>query len=125
MATAVEAARDEIRETLARIEPEHEGLYDFARLNITPETKAVVDAAIADYDRRVAKLRSTLVEIEGLLADGYPALDVREVAGTVYNDLQAQNATIDAALAKFQPAVAANMGLAAGTPEPKASGVSP
>jgi len=118
--TSVDAARQEILDTLARIEPEHEGLKDFSRLNLQPETHAIISTAIADYDRRVDLLRKALAAIDALLTDNYPALDTREVGTVVYNDLAANADTIEAALGKFTPRVAAtSLAMTGGEAEPK------
>lgn len=117
--TAAEAARAEIVVALKQHKPILEGLRDFARLNLRPETAAKVANAITDYERRQAHLEETERALTALLQDGYPDLPVREVEQDVFDDLQDQAESIDAALAKFTPEMAARLNLTRGATEPK------
>jgi len=109
----------EIVETLTSLEAEHEGLRDYASLNLREETLAEVRSAIEVYDRRVLLLRAAQAALEALAADGHPELPVRTVAQAVHDDLDANAATIQAALAKFAPIVTAELNLEAGEAEEK------
>ena len=109
----------EILKSLAALEAEHEGLRDYARLNLREDTLAQVHAAIEVYDRRVLLLRAAQAALEALAADGHPELPVRTVAQAVHDDLDANAATIQAALAKFAPIVTAELNLEAGEAEEK------
>ncbi len=121
MATAVEAAIVEIDAALAVFAPQHEGLRDFARLNLQPETLTQVNALITEFDQRVAALNAARVGLVTLMAHGHPGISVVDVTELVYADLQAQNATIDAALLLFRAQLAATgLNLQPGPPVPKA-----
>lgn len=116
----VDEAIVEIDAALAEMAPAHEGLRDYQRLNIKPETKAAVDAAIAQYDRRKDLLLGAKTNLERLVGDGYPTLDIPDVSVVVKEDLDEQKRTIDAALAQFSSVPpATDLGLSAGAPEPK------
>lgn len=117
--TKVEEAITEIRAALAEMEPIHEGLRDFARLNIHEDTRADVDAAIRQYDTRKAFLEAALLHAENLVIDCYPALDIPDVTLSVLADLEENKRTIDAAIAEFHSNAAGNLGLSAGFPEQK------
>jgi hypothetical protein len=117
---SVEDAIAEIQTSLAEIDPQHEGLRDYAALDLQPETRAEIQTTIVIYDRRVNLLRAALAALEALVADGHPELPVRVIPEASYEDLVAQQETITAALAKFsaQPQ-AASLGITSEAPEPK------
>lgn len=115
----VQEALNEIRNTLNNIAKEHEGLRDFARLNLQPETLAKVQELLNIYDARVALLIAAFNALEALINHGHPNLDVFEVVQSVFNDLKNNNDTIDAAFAKFKPIVAGSLNLTAGIIERK------
>jgi hypothetical protein len=120
MATAVTAALTEIVAALATIPPQHEGLRDFARLNLKSETLTEVRATLEQYDRRVRVLEAAQKALELLLADGHPDLTPREISDAAYQDLQTNKQTIDAALQQFtSPTPATRLNLSAGAVEPK------
>ncbi len=120
MATAVEAAIAEIDAALTTVAPQHEGLRDFAKLNLQPETAAEVIQLTAVVDARVAALRVAKDALGALLGNGYPTLAIVEVTERVFADLAAQQTTIDAALGLFRATPeAAALGLGAGEPVPK------
>lgn len=120
MPTAVDVARQEIANKLGEYAPQHEGLRDFARLNIHPDTKLQVDALIAQYDRRTALLEAAEVALKALVDDGHPELAVRDVREVVYADLAENKTTIDAALLRFAPkAEASSLSFTEGPAESK------
>lgn len=119
MDTVVPAGLAEIREKLAEIPPQHEGLRDFARLNLKPETLAEVRVSLEQYDRRVRVLTAAQTALEQLVADGYPDLLPRKVSDLVLQDLQENEATIAAALKQFTSNDPATLNLSAGPPEAK------
>jgi hypothetical protein len=100
--------------------PAHEGLRDYAMLDITAETKAQVDAAVAIYDRRLSLLTTANERLESLLADGYPTLEIPPVDASVFADLTSNQATITAALAQFAVNEAVSVTIVPGVPELKA-----
>lgn len=116
--SAVDTAIVEIEQELAALAPIHEGLRDYARLNLSPETMAEVQEAIVIYDRRFALLNAALVNSRALQTDGYPAIPIQDVMPAVYADLRTNKDTIDAALARFA-ATAGSLNLSAGSPETK------
>lgn len=115
--TKVEEALVEIRAELSRLEPIHEGLRDYARLNLTEPSQAQVAAALERYDRRVERLTAAATSLEQLVADGYPDLEGAIVEKAIYDDLQAQRATIEAALATFAVNEATTLTIRPGAPE--------
>lgn len=117
--TAVESAIKEIEDALAVIQPQLEGLRDFDRLNIDPDTHALVQTAIVDFDRRVQHLLSSKATLEALMTDNYPEVPVREIPQNSYRDLKANVDTILAAFGKFTPNEAANLKIISDSPEPK------
>jgi hypothetical protein len=119
MATAVAAALNEIQAALAVIPPQHEGLRDYARLNLQRETQQEVITTLEQYDRRVRVLEAAQKALELLLADGHPDLTPRAVSAAVVQDLQANLATITAARLQFVSDTTTVLGLAAGRVEPK------
>lgn len=117
--SAVDTAITELQIGLTDLAPTHEGLRDFSRLNLRPETQADVQASIQVYDRRTGLMNAALDALTRLVADGYPALAISEVGPAVLADLEANKATIDAALGQFTATVPHTLGLTAGVPEPK------
>lgn len=115
----VEEAIVEMKAVLAQLEPEHEGLRDYAALNLEPSTKAVVLESIAQYDRRTQLIQAALTACDALVADGYPTLATREIGDTLYRDLVNNSQTIRAALAKFSSGRATGLALEPGVVEPK------
>ena len=117
--TKVDEAIVEIEAALAAMAPEHEGLRDFARLNLEPATLATVQSFTAAYDKRFAALTAALTKCRLLIEDGYPELALREIADSEFKDLQANAATIEAALAKFGSSKAVTLGLGGNVVEDK------
>lgn len=122
--TDVDAALLEITGALATLEPQLEGLRDYQRLNLHDDTRAIIESAIVDYARRETLLFGSRNALDQLRDDGYPSLEVREVAQAVYADLAENKATVDAALAQFAPLTAATLRTTAGPAEPKSPAVS-
>jgi hypothetical protein len=119
MQTVVPAALTEIQTRLAEIPPQHEGLRDFARLNLKAETLTEVRTSIDQYDRRVRLLTTAQTALEQLVADGYPDLLPRKVSDLVLQDLQDNEATIAAALKQFTSNAPTTLNLSAGATEAK------
>ena len=117
--TAVEEAIKEIEAVLNQMEPESEGLADLERLNLEPDSAVAVKEALTVYNERLDKLRAALTGCKELVADGYPNLGLLLVSQEVYDDLSNNAETIAAALQKFSPEVATDLGLGAGEPEDK------
>lgn len=117
--TAVEQALAEIDQAIADMAPAHEGLRDYALLDIKAETKAQVNAAIGLYDQRLSHLTTTKDRLQQLLADGYPTLEIPAVEKAVYDDLKENEATIAAALARFKQNEAVSLSIVPGTPTDK------
>lgn len=119
--SAVDNAVDEIDQALLDLAPKHEGLRDFSRLNLNPDTHDEVARAITQYDERVAALQKALIALKELQRDGHPAMDVREVEASVFDDLAEQKRTIDAAMSQFSNSSPKSLGLSSGAAEPKES----
>lgn len=104
------AVHDELTAAQTVILPQIEGLHDFARLNLQPDTLTVVQAATIDFERRRDLIAAALAALDALSTDGYPEVPEREVIGAVYADLKDNVTTIEAAFTKFEsigPAVSA------------------
>lgn len=117
--TAVESAISEMQDLLVVFAPEHEGLRDFARLNLLEATQVDVRKSIINYDRREVLLNAAIAALQALMADGHPTLPVRHIDMTALNDLKANAATIEAALLRFDSNAATDLTLTGGTVEPK------
>jgi hypothetical protein len=115
----VDEALVEIDAALADIALPLEGLEDYLALDLGPEAKAIVQQVHDQYAQRQAFLVAAKTWLETLVADGYPALPVYDVSLTVMADLEAQQASIAAALAKFRVQAASELGLVSGVPEPR------
>ncbi len=120
MATAVEAAIAEIDAALGVFAPQQEGLRDFARLNLQPETAAEVIELTVAVDARIAALHVAKDALGALMGNGHPTVSITDVTERVFADLEAQQDTMAAAMGLFraQPDAAA-LGLGAGEPVPK------
>lgn len=120
MSTAVDAAREEIAAALEVSDRLFEGARHFAELgDLREDTRAEVERSIADFGRRNSLLKNVRDSLTALVADGYPDVPERPVEASVLADLKQDAETINAALAKFAPAKAAELGLAAGAVEQK------
>ena len=115
--TTIEQAIAEIRASLEAMAAPHEGLRDYARLNIQPETLEEVTTAIEAYDRRKNLLETALAALESLFA--YGELPVREIPEAALRDLEENASTIQSALALFASARAETLALDATEPEIK------
>lgn len=114
------ALKAELEAAQAVLLPQIEGLHDFARLNIKPETLAKVQEATVDFERRRDLQVAALAALDNLETDNYPEVPPRNVLEDVYADLQENVTTIEAAFAKFAPiAEAVTATITAGTPELK------
>ena len=117
--SAVDAAITEIDQKLAEYAPQHEGLRDFAALNLHEPTKPIVAESIAAYDQRKALLDAARTALAALRTDGHPTLNVREIPQSAFDDLFQNAGTIQAALSRFAPERAVSFGLTVGDPESK------
>lgn len=117
--TAVDSALTEINERLATFAPQHEGLRDFALLNLQEATKLEIDSSLKLYDRRKDLLDKAKAALDALKADGHPEIPVREISEAAFADLQGNTSTIEAAMARFASNAAASISLVSGTVEPK------
>lgn len=112
LSSALAAFREELRALQAEWTPQREGFRAFARLDLQPDTVAVVQAMIAVYERRLGLVTAELLDLEALLDDGYPALPSRPVPKAVYEDLTTQLLEQEAAMEKVtlaQEAVAGHI----------------
>ena len=117
--TAVESAIAEIHERLATFAPRHQGLVDYYRLQLNPDTSADDALFIAIYDRRIDLLNRALTACQALMADGHPDLPLYQVSPSELADLKAHAAAIEAALTQFESNAATSMAFTAGPIEPK------
>jgi CRP-like cAMP-binding protein len=119
MATAVDDALAEVTAAIAAMADPLEGLLDYSRLNLEDDARREVQEAIADYDRRLARLLEFQTAADALLSDGYPDLKARDISESARENLAYQHRTITAALAQFNANTAVTMGLAPGAVETK------
>jgi len=117
--SAVDTALAEVQAAITAMAPAHEGLRDYALLDLKPETKAVVDAEIARYDLRLSWLLYVEDALMNLVDNGYPTLAPAEIPEDAMEDLQENKSTIDAALGIFRPNTAVGMSLTGGEAEKK------
>lgn len=117
--TSVDSALNEINERLTTFAPQHEGLRDFALLNLQEATKLEIDSSLKLYDRRKDLLDKAKAALEALKADGHPEIPVREISEAAFADLQGNTSTIEAAMARFASNAATTLALAEGRTEPK------
>ena len=102
------------------IVPQIEGLHDFSRLNLHPDTADIIAQAIVDFERRLALINTSLDSLDALNNDNYPTMDARLVLAGIYADLKDNVSTIEAAFGKFEPEPQAQtVTITAGTPETK------
>lgn len=99
--------------------PQLEGLERLARLDLKPQTMEEVQLSISQFRRRMDLMDAALLALDNLEADGYPEVDIREILGIAFDDLQDVNADIDAAIALFKDGQATQLALTAGDPEPR------
>ena len=125
MATQVEAALDELREALAALAPQLEGLRDYAKLELTSATAKEVATGIKEYDRRNKLMNAAVDALTVLMNDGYPDMAIRQVTGDVLAELEGNALTIAAALSRFESNQATSLGPTIGKVEPKGCDVDP
>lgn len=83
------------------LSPQIEGLHDFARLNLKPETLTSVQAAMTDFERRLSLIEAALAALKNLADDQYPDVPQRDVLAGIYADLRDNVSSIEAAFSKF------------------------
>jgi BMFP domain-containing protein YqiC len=106
--SAVGAAIAEIEQLLPQWQQQLDGLLDFSRIDIDSAAREQVDAAFVDLNRRITLSQSALAALRELSADGYPSELAKEVEDAVTASLQAQLASMQAAMSRFvgrRPAV--------------------
>jgi hypothetical protein len=117
------ALLDDLQEELAIYQvaraPQLEGLERLARLNLTPQLMEEVQLSISQFTRRMSLIVQAQAALDALEADGYPEVDIREILGVAFDDLQDVNADIEAATTLFRDGEAVHLALVAGGPEPK------
>lgn len=114
------ALKAELEAAQAVLLPQIEGLHDFARLNIKPETLTKVQETTVDFERRRDLQVAALAALQALEQDNYPETPNRQVVADVYADLQDNVSTITAAFAKFDKIdEAVSAVITTGTPELK------
>lgn len=118
--------RDELLALIAALRAEAatyndqvEGLADIARLNVSDETRGVVQNVREIVLTRVSLLYAAADGLQALLNHGYPSRLHSDVSDLVRADIAAQQRTIQAATVLFAREPAAALNLTAGEPEPK------
>lgn len=100
--------RDELIKALAVLAPQNRGLRDLATTSISDELRAQVEEQIAARTHRVDLIEVVIVALNGVVtalnaldADGYPALPASPILGSLFSELQEENADLAAAMAVF------------------------
>jgi len=119
MTTGIDTALTEITDALAAVGPEYQGLLEFKQFNLRPDTAREVTEAITDYARRLGLMAAVRDALTALVNDGYPALAVRAIAESAFEELQTDAANIEAALKKFSSNQASALAITSGDPVPK------
>jgi len=115
----VDEALAEIEAALAAMAPAHEGLRDFALLNLQDDTKTYVNDGIGQYDRRKGLLGNAKIHLEKLITDTYPTLRLPDASISVKADLSQNVGTIGAAFSEVTSEPAVSLGMTASEPETK------
>lgn len=102
------------------LDPQIEGLQDYARLNIKPETLANVNEANVTLSRRRDLIVAAIAALDALQADNYPVNSAFDVTEAVHQDLLDNLTTISAAYDRFRERVEATaIEIKTGEPELK------
>ncbi len=112
------ALRGELVAALAVLAPQISGLQGLAAMSLSPDLAAEITDQIAFKTNRqtliqnvINGLDAVVAEIVLLDADGYPALPPAPLIGSLFSELQEENAALEAAVAVFS-----QVQIAAGTP---------
>lgn len=110
------ALRDELLKALAVLMPQIRGLQDLAGTSISVELKAQVQEQVAARSHRVSLINTVISDLDAVVSalnalanDGYPALPATPILGSLFSELQEEDADLAAAMAVF-----ANEQIAAG-----------
>ena len=117
------ALRAELEAALAVIDPQIRGLHDLAVVSISAELIAAIELQIVERERRqhllqdaIASLDGVVAALDALEADGYPALPDATLDPALFDELQGEDADLDAASGIFQKNVAASISIDLGNP---------
>ena len=86
---------------LAIIEPQIQGLNDFISMPVSTELQAELNTVLDGRKLRQSLILTVVTDLTALLANGYPDLPPITVPGSLFAELQEQNAALDAALTVF------------------------
>lgn len=116
--------RTELEAALDVLEPQIRGLHDLAAVSISRDLKAAIDREVAARERRRNLIRAEIAEMDQantahdkLLADGYPNLNVVALEPALFDELQGENADLDAATAIFDTDRAATLTMTFSNPQ--------
>lgn len=101
----------ELREQAALLAPQIRGFEDLCKASLSPDALAAVLTQVKSRQRRANLIELTITAIDELnnaktplYADGYPAVvKSPEVRPEVFDEIQIENADIDAAIGLFAP----------------------
>lgn len=99
---AIELALVELRTRMVFMAPIHEGLRDYASLNLTPTAMEVIHKQLRKYDEMLAAMQAAEAALKILLALHYPDLSPVSVPKAELDDIQNQVDTLTAARAQFK-----------------------
>ena len=103
MSTNLSALRQELKDELSQLTPFLLGLRELARLELGAGTLQVIDQLTSDYARREGLIRSTLMALDQVEADGFPGLPVRSIPQTTYDEIANQVREAETGFSRFQP----------------------
>lgn len=98
----LEKLRIELTSHQSVLEPQIEGLNDYAQLNIQSSTLDAVNAASTALIRRRDLVSAAITALTALGEDNYPDMSSFDVAESVYADLEMNLRTINAAFSRFR-----------------------
>lgn len=115
---AVQDTINELGQELSKFEPAIEGFSDFTRLVEEPalsEIRTIIDT----HKRQMGLILDAQRALQALLDGGYPFSLQHEISPTALQDVRANAATIEAALALFSSNVATGLRFTSGSPQPR------
>jgi hypothetical protein len=115
--SVVHECLEELQDALEVMAPRKEGMLDFLRLNIKPETRDEVDRQQKFYSDQMLLVQNAIAALQTLTNAKYPDLPKEPVSQAVYDDLATQINTVSRAIEQFEaPAEATNAKISSSDP---------
>lgn len=100
--SAIAALRAELLAARSILLPQVQGFIDLKNIPFfSSSTQAEIEQELGDHVRRLALINDGLEALDSLEADGYPEMPLNSVPLPVIQELQAQQAAINAAVHEF------------------------